>query len=224
MPPLTLKREIVHRFWHRQFDDIDLDEYKEYFEFYKRTCRALYLGVHREADTLAAQTHEHVLLIIDTVWSLIADRKVVLRPVLRDLLRAIFGADTLDTALDESINLALYLWLTIDVNQKRAAMSHSPISLQKIVWTDDTHLFDFLRQQFPACIIRDRPSILLGNELRAVNLERLSGISITWTCFLEDHMLFDSDTRSLKVYSLKQVLQEHLRKYVCLFHQTFCIC
>ncbi|MCJ1460918.1 hypothetical protein MMC28_011300 [Mycoblastus sanguinarius] len=53
-------------------------------------------------------------------------------------------------------------------------------------------------------------NLLLGSDLMAVNLERMSGIQITWTCNLEEHLWYDRDRRSLKVYSLKQVLQDQM--------------
>ena len=209
-PPPDLKREIVQRFWRRQNNDVDLDEYSDYFDFYKHTCKALYLGVHCEADTLAAQTHEHVLIIIDTIWRLFEHSRGILRPMLRELLRAVFGTNTLDTALDASIDLALHLWLTIDAKSQETSRSQTQLSLHQAVWTDGEYLFEFICRQFPGPAVDEPTNILLGNELRAVNLERLSGVSITWTSCLKDHMLFDGDTRSLKVYYLKQVLQEHM--------------
>ena len=61
--------------------------------------------------------------------------------------------------------------------------------------------------------LEQRARILLGNDIKAVNLNKLSGISIDWTHDLENHLLYDRDRKILKVYRLEHVIQAHKTRY-----------
>ena len=209
LPPPELKKQIVQCLYRRRAHEANLNDYTNYFDFYEHTCKALYLGVRREADTLASQTHEHILDIINIIYSLTTSKVNFRRKTLRELCRDTVDVSRSDANINASIDLALRLWLTIGIKRHEATQMPS-----NALWNDDQSLHDFVRYQFPGPVTAGGPSVVLGNELRAVNLERLSGISIIWTYSIEDHLLFDKDDRTLRVYMLKQVLQDHMLRQV----------
>ncbi|KUJ13475.1 uncharacterized protein LY89DRAFT_544839, partial [Mollisia scopiformis] len=52
--------------------------------------------------------------------------------------------------------------------------------------------------------------IFLEGNFTAVNLYRLCGIQVCWTHQLEDHLQYNIESRTLRVYHLSQCLQDHL--------------
>ena len=96
-----------------------------------------------------------------------------------------------------------------------------PVHLHRSTsWDDKSYLPTFVEDRFPRPDVERKMNLLLGSDLMAVNLERMSGIQITWTCNLEEHLWYDRDRRSLKVYSLKQVLQDQMMRYAFRFLRT----
>lgn len=69
-PANDLKRKIIHCFWRQPEDLIDLKDYVGFFDYYRDICRSLHLGSQsKKVDTLAVQTREDVIRIIDCLWS-----------------------------------------------------------------------------------------------------------------------------------------------------------
>ncbi len=213
-PPEHLRKEIVHRFWRRAKDEIDLDDYVSYFDHYNATCETLYIGARCEADSMSASTHEHVLLIIDRIWSYIDQGTCINRPLLRESLSRDSLSKTqfqqqADERINTSIDLALRLWLTMNIKKRGV----TPV-IRNNPWNDQSDLPAFIRTQFQGPeIIRNINAPLVG-VLTAVDLERTSGIRIKWTYHLEDHLLLDRVNRTLNVYPLDRVLQDHIMRFV----------
>ena len=208
-PSEHLRKEIVHRFWRRTRNDIDLDDYVPYFDHYDATCKALYIGARCEADSMSVSNHEHVLLIIDCIWSHIDSGKGVFRPVLRESLSKTHFKDQADGRINISIDLALRLWLTMNVKKRGV----TPV-IRDNPWNDESDLSTFIRAQFPGPENRRDLNTQLVGTLTAIDLERTSGIRVKWTYNLEDHLLLDGVKRKLNVYPLERVLQDQMTRFV----------
>ena len=207
-PSEELKKEIVHRFWHQPKEAIKIRDYATYFEHYWKICQSLHLGVRSKADTLAARTHEDILDTIDCIWSMQNTGFNETRVSLRRMIQEKYFPEACDQKINNSIDLALRLWLTL--NFRDATPFSSDIG---IVWNDVSHLSTFVSAQFdgPACD-EPRAKLVLGSNMTAVKLKRLNGISIKWASNLKDHLYYDIDRRTLKVFSLEHVLQAHLKR------------
>ncbi len=213
-PSEHLRKEIVHRLWRRAKDEIDLDDYVSYFDHYDETCRMLYIGARCEADSMSVSTHKHVLLIIDRIWSFIDQGTFIDRPLLRESLSRDSLSKThfqkqADERINTSIDLALRLWLTMNIKKRGV----TPI-IRNNPWNDQSDLPAFVRTHFPGSeFVRNINAPLIG-ALSAVDLERTSGIRINWTYHLEDHLLLDRVNRTLNVYPLDRILQDHVIRFV----------
>ena len=209
-----LRNDLVHRLWHRAKDEIDLDDYVSYFDHYDETCRTLYIGARCEADSMSASTHEHILLIIDRIWSYIDQGMCIDRPLLRESLSRDSLSKTqfqhqADERMNTSIDLALRLWLTMNIKKRGV----TPV-IRNNPWNDQSDLPAFILTQFRGPeIVRNINAPLVG-ALTAVDLERTSGIRMKWTYHLEDHLLLDRVNRTLNVYPLDRVLQDHMMRFV----------
>lgn len=209
VPPADdLKRDIIAKFWRKAEGDIRLEDYASYFEYYDYTCRALYLGVRCEAKALIDESHAHVLKIVDCFWSLIFSGEPCTRvSIRRSLKRQLSGLQENNsdegtlTKLNNSINLALRLWLMLDIREADYAPASSTIQ-----WDDHSTLQDFIKRQFPRPVVYDSSSeidrfLLLESDFTAVNLRKIGAITIDWTWNLADHLKLDRRTRRLKVYA-----------------------
>ena len=208
-PPKHLRKEIVHRLWRRTREAIDLDDYHSYFDHYNETCKALYVGARCEADAASVSNHEHVLLIIDLIWSYIDQGVGISRPLLRGSLSKTHFKDQADERINTSIDLALRLWLTMNVRKRGVTPG-----IRDNPWNDENDLPAFIKAHFPGPEIGRNINAPLVGALTAVDLERTSDIRINWTYYLEDHLLFDRVKRKLNVYPLDRVLQDQMMRFV----------
>ena len=208
-PETTLRSEIIYRFWRRTRDEIDLDDYRSYFDHYDETCKALYIGARCEVDSISVSSHEHVLLIIDRIWLYIDQGKRIERPLLRESLSKTHFENQADEKINTSIDLSLRLWLTMNIKKKGV----TPM-VRDNPWNDESDLSVFIRAQFPGPEAGRNINVPLVGALTAVDLERTSGIQIKWTFYLEDHLLLDRAKRKLNVYPLDRVLQDQMMRLV----------
>jgi hypothetical protein len=160
-----------------------------------------------------------VLAIIDAFWNI--SSALLSRPSLRQQLGERFGSEkemndgnSYNARLNNSINLALRLWLTIVIRDSVFAPAASAIE-----WDDHSTLQEFLKRQFPAPRPIQTPSekdntMILRSDFTAVNLRRIGGINIDWTCDLSEHLKFDRETRRLKIYMLKICLYDQKARLV----------
>ncbi|KAI9672489.1 MAG: hypothetical protein M1817_003255 [Caeruleum heppii] len=210
-----LKKEIVACFWRQRTQDVHLPDFISFFHYYDRTCKALYLGVlEKEADVTAASTHHHVMSIVSCLWDYLDEETEkdlpCRRPTVRESLEShTFGEGVSHDHINRSIDLALRLWLTINIRDPKFA----PASNSR-QWDDESSLRSFIASRFPTPQTSEVPSTLqrnvrLESNLTAVNLRRLSGIRTEWTQRLDEHLDFDHANRTVKVYMLKACLHHH---------------
>ena len=207
-PSDDLKREIIHRLWHQSKEEIELSDNAEYFDYHRQSCQNMHLGARSKADILGARTHGEILNIIDTLWCYQASGFQVTRKVLRIGLKKKHFQEESEEKINISIDLALRLWLTLNIRDA------SPVSTNKgIVWNDVSHLSTFVSEQFQGPTSDEpRAKLVIGNDMMAVNVENINGISIEWVSNIKDHLYYNADRRILKVYNLEHVLEAHLRR------------
>jgi len=214
-----LQEKILRAFWRKPRSGSLVENYAPYFQFYDRSCEALYLGIRSEAASLIADSHEHVLDIVEMIWGDIDRKEHCLRLALRKKLAERFQltmSEKTRRGLDNSINLALRLWLTIDIREDTFAPAASTVQ-----WDETATLQEFIQQQFRAPRLSstsEKERTILGGDFTAVNLRRFGGINIDWTYNLNEHLLFNRECRRLKVYTLKTCLYDHKNRCV-----NFCL-
>ncbi len=165
-----------------------------------------------EAESMEAVTDEHVRIIVKTISA--ADSAF---PFQRTILREALGRNSYfehhsEESLNRTIDLALRLWLVLNIRDDEYALgAHS------IQWNDDVSLQSFIVQQFPkprmVWDLSERMfDFVLPDNFIMVKLKRYSGIKAHWTYDLSEHLDLDKDHRILKVFSLKYYVNELKRR------------
>lgn len=196
--------EIGHAFFGTGFQEEHLHSFRPYFEYYIEELELLRTGIREESwqiHGLATTTYEDVFFVV----AVLQDHGDSCRPEIRSLLRA--RLQCLDTlGLNRSINLAMRLWLMINVQDPEFEGNRHGVSC--VQWDDESTLKDFVRKTFPQpqWQVGSRSS-RLGPHFTAVFMQRVCGLKIEWTTNLRDHLLFDRRRRCLKVFPYKCHLQ-----------------
>lgn len=157
-------------------------------------------------------TEEHVRIIVKTISA-----AELAFPCHRTILRKALGKNSYfehhsEESLNRTIDLALRLWLVLNIRDNEYAPgAHS------IQWNDDVSLQTFIVQQFPnPRMIRDLSErmfdFVLPDNFTMVKLKRYSGIKVHWTYDLSEHLDLDKDHRILKVFPLKYYVNELKRR------------
>jgi hypothetical protein len=119
-----------------------------------------------------------------------------------------------DTSLNNSIDVALRLWLMLNVRRFDQTLTPDTISLQ---WNDDDTLAQFVKQQFPKATepMTSNASHRVDADFTAVTLQEYRPIDVVWTTSLEDHLRLKYDRKKrrarLRVFPFKQILVDHLK-------------
>jgi hypothetical protein len=220
MMPLSLlkkpgdhtKLAILLAFFHTTGDSQTIRSYENYFNYYEHESKRLWIGIAPQfwpATRLAAKTHEDILHIAGSL----AGRTLWTRPQLREHLQLYFR-DAEDLAIDYSINLALRLWLMLNVRDVELGVQ----TLQKpaIQWDDASTLEDFVASQFPPSNwpLAERKA-RLDPFFTAANMVRICGLKLEWTESLEDHLRLDRRAKVLSIYPYKNCLVRHLNSLNC---------
>jgi hypothetical protein len=174
----------------------------KYFRYYERTCASLYKIGGVNPDKMVDNTHKHILQIVDAVYEILNGSKQCTRPELRRLLQTVnYFSDQPAEKLNQSINLALRLWLLINVQEPSFPRGIFA------AWDDESTLRTFIDRQFPGPrgemklaggtqISTDKErSTVLESNFTAANLQRIAGIKIEWTYNLLEHLRFNKQTR-----------------------------
>ncbi|KAK4168458.1 hypothetical protein QBC43DRAFT_310264 [Cladorrhinum sp. PSN259] len=118
--------------------------------------------------------------------------------------------DTSDATLMRSVDVAIRLWLTLDV---------SSLDLRRpglISWTSKETLAEAVQSHF-ASLVNDQSRTLssqygrIDPELTAEFLVKYRGYTITWTDNLAAHLTIDWKNKTLTIYEHKICLSNHLR-------------
>src|ERR1700709_642123 len=128
-----VKLSIVHQFWRKAKHEISLSAYEPYFEHYHRTCAGLFLGLHSEAMLCTLTTHGDLLGTVGAIWDLVKTRQPCDRATIRSRLVQNSGAEMQARSLNNSINLALRLWLHLNIQEQEFSPATKPIQ-----WNDNS--------------------------------------------------------------------------------------
>jgi hypothetical protein len=153
---------------------------------------------------MAATKHKDIVLIV-RILSLGGKYQ---RPEVRNFLRQQFpGAE--DVALNRSIDFAMRVWLTMNVREERLHTPHTPT----MQWDDAITLEDFAARSFPQISSTNSTAtfVQLDHTFTAAKISRLTGINVSWTPCLADHLRFDPKFKILKIYPFKQILLDRIR-------------
>ncbi|KAL8918359.1 MAG: hypothetical protein Q9208_007378 [Pyrenodesmia sp. 3 TL-2023] len=209
LPEPKLQAVILHSFWELDPSSADdkLTQCKDYFEYYHLQVRRLNMSVSSK-DTIgsvtAAMTHEDVIAIVDALHHGCHRQKSDLRSVLKTRF-----PDRADGAINDAIDLALRLWLMLNVldDRRNIYLDQNPA----IQWGEEDTLQSFIGGQFPQS--NSLQTHVLDHDFIAVNIVRFGGIEIKWSHSLHDHLSIEQKNgrRLLRIYPFKQWLIFHLR-------------
>lgn len=112
-----------------------------------------------------------------------------------------------DEKLNNTINLVLRLWLTIDIRARQFG------GVGDVQWNDESSLGDLINQKFPTAKKGtdevQRRDVLLDEQFTAPNLFRRRGIKTEFTEKLSNHLIYDAKAQTLMVYPLRHFLNLH---------------
>lgn len=196
--------EIGKAFFGALFEEEKVEIFRSYFEYYIEELELLRSGISEETwqiQSLASQTYEDVFHVVEVLRCNGGSR----RPKIRQLLKSRFEkSDVL--GLNRSINLAIRLWLMVNVQEPRfEGIRHQASCVE---WDDETSLREFFRELFPQSrwTVTARSS-RLGPHFTAAFMHRVCGLKIEWTTSLHDHLRLDRQRKALKIFPYKCHLQ-----------------
>jgi len=196
--------EIGKSFFGPNVQEVKVEKFRSYFEYYIEELELLRSGISEETwqiNSLGAQTYEDVFYIVE----ILRKNGNLRRPELRLLLKPRFQTSD-HLGLDRSINLAVRLWLMINMQELHfEGIRHQASCVQ---WDDETPLREFFRNLFPQSRwqITARSS-RLGPHFTAAFMHRIRGLKIEWTTSLYDHLRLDRQRKALKIFPYKCQLQ-----------------
>ena len=196
--------EIARALFGSDFRQGQLDGLQQYFAYYGEELDLLHKGISKESwqtGGLAIKTHDDIFYVVDVLRRNPEFR----RPDFRQQLSERFKSSD-DPSLDRSINLAIRLWLMINVQDAEfGGLRHEATLVQ---WDDESRLEEFLHSLFPHSRWPiSAQSSRLGPHFTAAFMQRVCRLSIEWTTSLYDHLLLDRRRKALKVYPYKCHLQ-----------------
>lgn len=236
---LSLRSDILNRFWHIN-NVFDEEKYGLYFKYYDDVCHKL--STSSEIFAMSARTHEDVFHVMDALWKSTNKQTLTRRqirqtlqnstqpsldqsakdnsrinspeplPSLSDDFQDDSSAEQQTSMINNTINLALRLWLTMDIRARQFG------GVGDVQWDDDCSLRKFIDQEFPKgkkeMGMPHSRDVVLDEEFTAPNLFRRRGIKTEFTYKLTHHLLYDSKAQSLMVYPLRHCLNLHKMWYV----------
>jgi hypothetical protein len=166
------------------------EDFKRLDSLYQR-CLKCVPGFQQKTIDFA-NLHKCVLAAIQTIeheWPDVSAKK--LQKDLKERLQLHDGCDM----VDQAVNIALCLWLGIDCVGPKHSMPKG--------WPESDSIRHFVlyrRFDDPTDVSIGDPIARFPPKFRAARLEEISGISIESTYYLDQHLRFNEDTRTLKVF------------------------
>jgi hypothetical protein len=202
--------QIGQAFFGSSFREEKVDAFRSYFEYYNEELVLLRTGISEETwqtKGLAAKTYEDIFHVVNVL----RDHGDSQRPELRSLLSSRFRSSD-DLGLDRSMNLAIRLWLMINVQEPEfGGIRHGATCVQ---WDDETTLQAFVQKLFPQSRwqVTSRAS-RLGPHFTAAFMQRVCGLTVEWTTNLQDHLRLDRQRKALKIFPYKCHLQAMIESH-----------
>lgn len=190
--------------------------FQQFFAYYDYQCRQLPIGSGREVKNTAARNHEDLLAIIKLIRKDLPQKTSICRKDLIPAVRALpqyqsLPAEDNDLKIINSINLALRLWLTMQVGDSDKRYG----SGDYIQWEDEKPLKEFIADQFPP---GDSGTVGADHKGRmdvgfcASNLRKLYNVKTERTLNLKNHLKYEREDGVLYIYPLTLCLKAHHTK------------
>lgn len=173
-----------------------------YMRYYDEQCRNALQS--KGLDTFI-KTHADITDVIQELKDTNATRQQVISSLRSKLQNQ--SQNGSDASICEAIDLAVRLWLMVDIGE----LLHSFVPTQKsLVWKDGT-LENLLEDRFgmPAAIPMRIVRVKLDRIFTARNLQRIAGLQIIWTDNHSDHLRLMADDRWIAIYHHVSVLEHH---------------
>jgi hypothetical protein len=200
------KRAIIKALWpHLDLSEqgyID-EDYAVFFCFWGKTLQNL----HHHASKFAIQDWDGLLSM---VTSLSANRTIKRKAQVEELKKIYLN--TSDADINRSIELAVRLWLGINVCSTGLSIGPANPRDCRISWQDDQSLDELVTAQFHQIASRGQSSYISFDEsFTAMNLKNICRLHIRWTDNLIDHLKLEGPRgqRQLSVYRHKLCLVNH---------------
>ncbi|KAH7070516.1 hypothetical protein BKA63DRAFT_420630 [Paraphoma chrysanthemicola] len=200
------KCAIINTFWPHldlsEQDYIDKD-YALWFSLLGKTLQSF----HPHASKFATQEWDGLLSM---VTSLNANRAVTRRAQVEDIKMTCLN--TGDAAIVRSIELAVRLWLGINVCSKGLSVGPANPRDRRIDWQEDQSLDEMVAAQFTRSASKaEFAHIPFDESFTAANLKNICRVHIRWTDNLVDHLKLEGPRghRRLSVYRHKLCLVNH---------------
>lgn len=185
--PTGAKCSIINSLWDQAYSPQAFAQIgprtDSYFQYYQTQCELV-----RHGNECFAQVHRDIIEIVELLKGQAATREII-KASLRQKL-PIPGPDDIEEVLSNSIDLAVRLWLMVNVGDfRRILMPGRPLH-----WTEGC-LRDFIMSKFsPQKVFKEH--VKLEKLFNAYNLSHIAGIEVVWTSNLADHLrMQDDDTR-----------------------------
>ncbi|OCK81912.1 hypothetical protein K432DRAFT_380863 [Lepidopterella palustris CBS 459.81] len=200
------KCAIINAFWPHlglAKEDYIEEDYAAWFHFFGKALQSL----HPHASKFATQEWDGLLSM---VTSLSANRTMARRALTEDIKRGYLN--TGDAAIARSIELAVRLWLGINVCSKGLSVGPRNPREYRIDWQGDQSLDEMIAAQFPQGAGRAAfANIPFDESFTAVNLKNICRLHIRWTDNLIDHLKLEGPRgqRCLSIYRHRLCLVNH---------------
>ena len=177
-----------------------IDALQEYYRYYIEELQLLQKGISAQSwqgQSLAAQSYEDIFHIV----TVLRNNRDCKRPKLRAML-ALTLHPTNSQGLNWSINLAIRLWLMINVQDpKFEGLRYEATCVD---WDDQTTLRAFIESLFPKSQWKiTAQTSRLGSSFTAAFMHRVCGLKIKWTTSIHDHLRLDRRRKTLMVFPYK---------------------
>jgi len=208
-PTIETKKNIIETIFESRSDITRYILSDRYFKYYEQELEMVQFGSITQmapVTSLAVKTHADILLVIREIQT----NRLLAKCKLRDKLRSHFP-EAKDTELNASIDLALRLWLMLNVRDPRLKLQSPQTPI--LVWDENLPFKDFIDHTFPRSKwqigVKDSR---LHPSFTAAFMVEVCGLHLEWTDCLADHLRLDRREKALRVYSYKDCLQSALEK------------
>ena len=199
---------IINAFWpHLQLAEQDYieEDYTAFFDFLGRTLQNL----SPHASKFAAQEWEGLFSI---VTSLNTNRAMPRKEITEDIKKGFLNIG--EPAISRSVELALRLWLGVNVCSKGSSVGPRNPRDGRTDWRDDQSLDEMIMGLFqPDPIEAISPSIGFDESFTVVNIKNICRLRVRWTDNLSDHLRLEGPRgqRCLSIYRHKLGLVNHMK-------------
>jgi hypothetical protein len=197
---------VVNTFWPElNLAEPDLIEhhYLAFFSYLGKTLQDLY----PHASKFATQEWDGLLSM---VTSMSVDRTLT-KQALKEKVRREY-LNTSDDSVVRSLELAVRLWLGINVCSRGLSVGPRNPRDYQVHWDDDQPLMELVTAQFPQDYNKTATAkVSFDESFTAVNIRHICRFNIRWTDNLIDHLRLEGPRgrRSLSIYRHKLCLLNH---------------